>query len=531
MNTNKLIVKFLKNNKQFVLFYFIFMFAYPVSSIILPQFYTKLIDDIKENKNPRIIKTLAIYMTNNVMFLILDKIDTVFMPKLQSYIRQKIVKSVLEKYKNNFKEQDLGVTISQIIKLPVIVKELAFQIRNYIVPLLLIFVGIIIRFSLIDIRLGILTLSMLITSCLIIYPIVTNILKVSFDLDNETDLLHEDITELFDNLADVYAMETINKELNNLNKNQDKVVVKYQNTFNKSNDLRTIIQVFSIIIFGSILAYSYKLMKNKQISNDNLISIAITSMFIIKKIGSFSGEIPNLIQNLGSYQKISRNLSKLDGIKDTKENFEITKGSISFENISINYGNKQIIKNFSLNINPNESVVIIGEIGSGKSSLVKSLLKLIEYEGNIYIDGKNTKDISTSSIRSKILFIRQNPIPFNRTVYDNITYGIDGVNENEIIDIIQKYNIDKVFNKKLDFKVGRKGEKLSGGQRMIMFLLRILVQKDKKVIILDEPTSSLDNMTVQIIIDIIKDIIKKQTTIVITHDERLLQISNKVIKL
>ena len=98
MNTNKLIVKFLKNNKQFVLFYFIFMFAYPVSSIILPQFYIKLIDDIKENKNPRIIKTLAIYMTNNVMFLILDKIDTVFMPKLQSYIRQKIVKSVLEKY-------------------------------------------------------------------------------------------------------------------------------------------------------------------------------------------------------------------------------------------------------------------------------------------------------------------------------------------------------------------------------------------------------------------------------------------------
>ena len=64
-----------------------------------------------------------------------------------------------------------------------------------------------------------------------------------------------------------------------------------------------------------------------------------------------------------------------------------------------------------------------------------------------------------------------------------------------------------------------------------MFLLRILVQKDKKVIILDEPTSSLDNMTVQIIIDIIKDIIKKQTTIVITHYERLLQISNKVIKL
>jgi|UniRef100_A0A6C0IZH3 ABC-type bacteriocin/lantibiotic exporter with double-glycine peptidase domain len=531
MNTNKIIVNFLQNNKQFVLIYLVFMLSYPVSSIILPQYYTKLIDDIKENKNPKILKTLAIFMANNFMFLILDKIDTVFMPKLQSYIRQNIVKSILEKYKNNFEEQDLGVTISQIIKLPVIVKELAFQIRNYIVPLLLIFVGVIIRFSIIDIKLGVLTISMVIVSCLIIYPIVNNILKVSFDLDKETDLLHEDITELFDNLNDVYAMETADKELNNLGKNQDKVVTKYQTTFSKSNDLRMIIQVFSLIIFGSILAYAYKLMKNNQISKDNLISISITSMFIIKKIGSFSGEIPNLIQNLGSYQKISHNLSKLNSIEDTKENFEITKGSISFENVSINYGNKQIIKNFSLNIDPKESVVIIGEIGSGKSSLVKSLLKLIEYKGNIYIDGKNTKDVSTSSIRSKILFIRQNPIPFNRTIYDNITYGIDGVNENQIIDIIHKYNINKVFNKKLDFKVGRKGEKLSGGQRMIMFLLRILVQKDKKVIILDEPTSSLDNMTVQIIIDIIKDIIKKQTTIVITHDERLLEISNKVIKL
>jgi ATP-binding cassette subfamily B multidrug efflux pump len=224
-------------------------------------------------------------------------------------------------------------------------------------------------------------------------------------------------------------------------------------------------------------------------------------------------------------------LSKLDVSKDTTTKFEITKGEITFENISINYGNKQVLQNFSLNIKSKESLVIMGGIGSGKSSLIKSLLKLIEYEGNIYIDGKNTKNISTSSIRSKILYIRQNPLPFNRTIYDNITYGIDNVNKNNVIDLINRYQIDKIFNKQLDFKVGRKGEKLSGGQRMILFLLRILIQNNKKVIILDEPTSSLDDVTVKIIINIIKDIIKRQTTIIITHDKRLFKLSDKVIKL
>jgi ABC-type bacteriocin/lantibiotic exporter with double-glycine peptidase domain len=222
------------------------------------------------------------------------------------------------------------------------------------------------------------------------------------------------------------------------------------------------------------------------------------------------------------YQKIYQNI---------KENFLIKEGSISFENISIIYDKKEILKNFSLNIKPRESIIILGKIGSGKSSLIKSLLKLIKFNGNIYIDGVNTKNISITDIRSGILYIRQNPLPFNRTFYENVMYGIENITKTDVDKIFLKYNLKTFFDKDLNAKVGRKGNNLSGGQRMIMFLLRILIHDNKKIIILDEPTSSLDDDTSIIIMNIIKDIVKNQTTIIITHDTRLSNIVDRIIKL
>lgn len=273
-------------------------------------------------------------------------------------------------------------------------------------------------------------------------------------------------------------------------------------------------------------------MKNNQVSKADVVSVFLMSMFVVKKIGSFVGELPEFMFNLGIYNKIADNLSKLNPEKESKENFTIKKGEISFDNVSINYtGGKQILKDFSLNILPKETVIIIGKIGAGKSSLIKALLKLVKYDGNIYLDGVNTKNMNFSNIRSQVLYIRQNPLPFNRSFYENVLYGTDNVSTEKVDILFNKYNLKSMFNKDLNAKVGRKGELLSGGQRMVMFLLRLLIQEDKKIIILDEPTASLDDNTSMIIFNIIKDIIKRQTTIMITHDQKLLNLASKIIKL
>ena len=137
-----------------MIFYLIFIISYPISSVLLPQYYSKVIDDIKNNKNPVFKKILLFFLISNSMFLALDKIDTVFIPKLQSFIRKNIVKSVLNTYKNNFEEQDLGIAISQIVKFPLVVKDLARQYRNYIIPLIFIMIGVLIKFYNINKKIG-----------------------------------------------------------------------------------------------------------------------------------------------------------------------------------------------------------------------------------------------------------------------------------------------------------------------------------------------------------------------------------------
>ena len=132
-------------------------------------------------------------------------------------------------------------------------------------------------------------------------------------------------------------------------------------------------------------------------------------------------------------------------------------------------------------------------------------------------------------VRSKVIFIRQNPLPFNRTLYENIAYGNNNVTRLQVNDLFDKYDLHSYFHNGLDDLVGRKGEKLSGGQKMIMFLLRIIVQNDKKIVVLDEPTSSLDDETTNKILSIIKEAIQKKTTIIITHDKRVKDIVNRTI--
>ena len=98
MDINRIILEFLYQQKGYLVAYLIFMIAYPVTSVVLPKYYGQMIDELKSNKPPQFRLTLILLIVVNIMYLILEKIDTIFIPKLQAYIRVNIVKVVLENY-------------------------------------------------------------------------------------------------------------------------------------------------------------------------------------------------------------------------------------------------------------------------------------------------------------------------------------------------------------------------------------------------------------------------------------------------
>ena len=183
----------------------------------------------------------------------------------------------------------------------------------------------------------------------------------------------------------------------------------------------------------------------------------------------------------------------------------------------------------SIKIKKNENVAIVGQIGSGKSTLIKLLMKLsTPTKGNIKINGVNLQAISREDLYDNIFYVPQKPKLLNRSLYENLIYGLEekmGSNKSENIAKINEtmkkmklsQNIINIFNEKMDQPMGVDGVKLSGGQRQIVWIVRAMM-RNTTILILDEPSASLDKENKKIILDTIKEVGKDKTVIIISHD-------------
>jgi ATP-binding cassette subfamily B protein len=208
---------------------------------------------------------------------------------------------------------------------------------------------------------------------------------------------------------------------------------------------------------------------------------------------------------------------------DTKA-LKISNGEISFNNIGFSYypSNPQqpkLFDNFSLHIKAGEKVALVGQSGSGKSSLTKLLFRFLDpQQGSVCFDGIDARAFTFSSLRKQISMVPQQPELFHRSVRDNIALDAD-ITEEQLIDAARKSHslefIDKLPNK-FDTLVGERGIKLSGGEKQRIAIARAFLE-DAPIVVLDEATSALDSLTEKQIQVAIFELIKEKTAIVIAH--------------
>ena len=188
--------------------------------------------------------------------------------------------------------------------------------------------------------------------------------------------------------------------------------------------------------------------------------------------------------------------------------------------------NRNVIDDITFYIPEGMHLGIIGEIGSGKSTLLKLLLGLYKpTSGSIFIDKYNTSHLTRKELNKLVGYVAQNPILFNRTVYDNMTYGLTEKPDKEyILSIIKDLEFNNID---LDSLAGKDGNKLSGGQKQVVSIIRAFLS-NPKIIILDEITSSLDHNTKNKIMKLLDKLFKDKTVIIVTHDADLLKSANYV---
>ena len=195
-------------------------------------------------------------------------------------------------------------------------------------------------------------------------------------------------------------------------------------------------------------------------------------------------------------------------------------GDIEFKNVTYSYNeNKNIINDLSFKINKNSSVALVGESGSGKSTIIKLILGLIKYnKGNILIDNNELSKLNLNYFYDNITYVSQEAPIFDGTLRENLIFD-KKINDDEIIKILNLVYLNKFYEKLengLDTELGEKGARMSGGERQRVALARLFFD-DSKIVILDEATSAIDNITEKHVMENIVKQLDNKTLIIIAH--------------
>lgn len=219
--------------------------------------------------------------------------------------------------------------------------------------------------------------------------------------------------------------------------------------------------------------------------------------------------------------------SKTDAVY--KEEF---KKNIEIKNINFQYEQEKVLSNFSLNIEKGQTVALVGQSGSGKSTIANLLTRFYDVqEGNISIDGTNIKDIDLHSLRNLMGLVTQDSILFNDTIRTNISLGKENATDDEIIEalkIANAYEFVRELPNGIDTNIGDSGNKLSGGQKQRLSIARAVL-KNPPIMILDEATSALDTESERLVQQALENMMKNRTSIVIAHRLSTIQKADKII--
>ena len=331
-------------------------------------------------------------------------------------------------------------------------------------------------------------------------------------------ILHELLNSV-ETVRTVAGGKFLHNKWNSSVDNQSKNATKSRGV---SNFAVTFSQTSLQIAQAAIVCYGVVLVGSLDITPGALIACVILSGRILSPLVQAGQLLTKLNHALSAFKKIDE-IMQTDSRDDLTKNFKavsLDNGEIKTSDLSFDINEVSILKNINLEINSGEVVGLVGNIGSGKTSLLRNIIGFyLPTKGSINLSGYDLKNIPSDSLRQYIGYCPQKIDLFTGTVLDNISTGLEGVDEDQVIEA-SKLSCAHEFISKLpggyNYNLADNGSNLSGGQRQAIALARCIVRKPK-VLVLDEPTSSMDGATEEKIINNILSLPHKPTIIISTH--------------
>uniref|UniRef100_A0A6C0HL80 ABC transporter domain-containing protein n=1 Tax=viral metagenome TaxID=1070528 RepID=A0A6C0HL80_9ZZZZ len=537
-----LYTSFLKDNWKSYICYLITLISLPLQSIAMPHYYGEIINSLKDNNIPKskylFAVLLGIWILIQGFSIGISFVDNYIWPKFHAYIRQFFFDLIVNRYNQNYQELKIGSILTKLIKLPWIIDDISNQIQRFLLSN-----SILIISNFIYLYRNHYTLGFMYIGCIAVVFIMSrlyfntcnsNIKRVEGLYDN----CHEEIEDTLQNLLSIYTSKRIPEEKDRIRAINEETRQEQFKAGICNRKFRIYFSFVNIFLFLALNYLSFRLYSNGSIKVENLVKIFILNYTILGSLMVLFNDAREFMTVKSHVELIQKFIDELPPSTDDNELKKIPNSEkLDIRFVDVIYqpatSDIKILDNFNLRIYPGQKIAIVGHSGSGKTTIVNLITRMKQFQGgDIFINGISMKNIDIDDLREHIVYIPQHPKLFNRTLEENLTYGLPKEITAEHIFNFMKENgfvdLEKIFRKRLKDKVGKTGEAFSGGQRSIIWFLRAIMKKSS-LVICDEPTNNLDGDSIKYVSKMIDVLGKMRAIIIITHNMDMSQGMDRII--
>lgn len=527
LSVNQLLYEYIHKNKCMVFLWFLFtILLYPIQHVTIPKYYGLVINSFKD-KSAKFIKLVCSLILFYISTMIIDSIlfycTKYIGPSFGEFSTSEMFNYIMDNYELDFDDIKSGEILSRIPYISRIFLNYLNTFRMLCFSQIFVFITALYHYWYISLDVFIFFIFALVLNVVFVYNIF--VLKYKEDLlwyKNRSNLF-EYIHDTMMNLVSIYSANHEDIEKKQFLEKYTPLKLDEINGLNIMFVSNIIWNVICVCVFLTLNALIYKAYLRKSINVEQLVATFTLTFSVLRfyeNAPHVTNELSQLYSEIGD---INAFFKEIEHKYPKTPTASFVNGDIVYKNVYHKYKDQFVLNNINFTITKGEKVVLVGHIGSGKSTTLKLLLGFLPLTmGDITIHGVSIQKIPNHELRKHIFYIPQKPKLFNRTLYENIVYGLEKPPTTEVIlQLLRDLRLNDVaelFDKKMKDKMGLDGNQLSGGQKQIVWLLRSFFGT-AKIVVMDEPLASLDAENKERMLQNILRLCVGKTLIMISHDE------------
>jgi ABC-type multidrug transport system fused ATPase/permease subunit len=525
-----------------------FMALTPINDVLVPHLYGKIMEKIQQVKSDGFARSLAMLVAViaavQVGNLLSDILNARFLPAWEYFVRDDLLNRVFQKYEQDHRDLATGELLAQIENAPSLIVYWFSSIKDYFLPYLLMILSATFYFLRQDAVIGWTFLAMAGTVAALFASTPLRCKDASTSVNAWHNAVHESIEDVLRNIVSVFDGNQQDAELRRLSEHG----LLYQEKLARAMMCVLTSKMIAIpLLVGFLITF---ILRCRRLILDKCLKPAkFVSLFMI---------VTNMLTNLSWVIDVMRNASLDYGVlvqlektlgdeaigKSPRARIDVPvlppyADGVGLVGVTFGYphAKRPVLRGATVHFAPGEKTALVGGVGSGKSTVLKVLFKLVRPQaGDAYSYGRWYADLNGGDLRRGVAYFPQVPALFDRTILENILYGIPDASEAEAIALMRRYDVLGEFDGLKDgvrSKAGKNGSGISGGQRQLVWTLRAILQRPR-VMLFDEPTSSMDDGTKRKFEAIVQGYLGSNPStvvVMVTHDPYLKGLATRTVRM